>query len=285
MLDQIRKMASPRTRVLYSDGGNMRNAVKLAKKADVVVLALGEWHGVSGEGHDRSDLDLPGDQESLLEAVAKTGKPVVLVLQNGRALSISWAAEHVPAILEAFYPGEFGGQAIAETLFGENNPAGRLPVSFPRSVGQLPVYYNHFPSKTDHYINGDDSPLFSFGYGLSYTTFKYDNLTVTVPSADPGGDVLVSFDLTNTGSRDGEEVAQAYVRETTASVATPIEALKAFSRVHLKAGETKSITLHIKQSDLEVWGAERKWELEPGEFTVMVGGSSEAGLSAKFNLD
>jgi beta-glucosidase len=285
MLDQIRKMVSPRTRVLYSDGGKIRMAVSLAKKADVVVLALGEWHGVSGEGHDRSNLDLPGDQEALLEAVVKTGKPLVLVLQNGRALSIPWAAQHVPAILEAWYPGEFGGQAVAETLFGDNNPAGRLPVSFPQSVGQLPDFYNHFPSKTDHYINGDDSPLFSFGYGLSYTTFKYDNLTVTAPSVNSGGDVLVSFNVTNTGGRDGDEVAQAYVRETTASVATPIKALKAFSRVHLKPGETKLITLHIKQSDLEVWGAERKWELEPGEFTMMVGGSSSANLSATFDLN
>ncbi len=285
MLHQIKKMVSPRTQVLYSDGGNIRTAVRLAKKADVVVMGLGEWHGVSGEGFDRTDLDLPGDQQALLQAVAKTGKPVVLVLQNGRALSIPWAAQHVPAILEAWYPGEFGGQAIAETLFGDNNPAGRLPVSFPRTVGQLPVYYNHFPSKTDHYINGDDSPLFNFGFGLSYTTFKYDHLTVAAPPAGSGGDVLVSFDLTNTGNRDGDEVAQAYVRETTASVATPIKALKAFSRVHLKAGETKSITLHIKQSDLAVWGANRKWELEPGEFTMMVGGSSAAELSARFDLN
>lgn len=285
MLNQIEKLVSPRTRVLFANGGDIRRAVALAKRADVVILGLGEWHGISGEGFDRSDLDLPGNQEPLLEAVAKTGKPVVLVLQNGRALSIPWAAKHVPAVLEAWYPGEFGGQAIAETLFGENNPAGRLPVSFPRSVGQLPVYYDHFPSKTDHYINGDDSPVFCFGYGLSYTTFKYGHLTVTTPPPGNDSDVLVSFDLTNTGDRDGDEVAQAYVRETTASVATPIRALKAFARVHLKAGETRSITLPIKQSDLEVWGADRKWELEPGEFTVMVGGSSLATLSARFDLD
>lgn len=283
MLNQIRKLVSPQTKVLFSDGGNIRSAVRLAKNADVVVLGLGEWHGISGEGCDRSDLDLPDGQEALLEAVVKTGKPVVLVLQNGRALSIPWAAQHVPAILEAWYPGEFGGQAIAETLFGDNNPAGRLPVSFPRSVGQLPVYYNHFPSKTKHYVNGDDSPVFNFGFGLSYTTFEYNHLKVSTPG--DSGDVLVSVDLTNTGSRDGDEVAQAYVRESTASVATPIRALKAFSRVHLKAGETISLNLHIKQKDLEVWGADRQWELEPGEFTVMVGGSSAADLSARFDLN
>jgi beta-glucosidase len=209
--------------------------------------------------------------------------PVVLVLQNGRALTIPWAAENVPAILEAWYPGEFGGRAIAETLFGDNNPAGRLPVSFPKSVGQLPVFYNHFPSKNNNYIDGNDSPQFVFGFGLSYTTFKYENLTVNAPKQDDG-DVLVSFDLTNTGAREGDEVAQLYVRETTASVATPVKALKAFFRVHLKIGQTKSITLHVKQSDLAVWGASQKWEVEPGEFTVTLGGSSAGGASAKFIL-
>ena len=285
MLNQIKKLVSPQTRVIFSDGAQMEEAVALARQADVVIMGLGEWHGISGEGFDRSTLGLPGNQEALLKAVVKTGKPVVLVLQNGRALAIPWAARHVPAVLEAWYPGEFGGRAIAETLFGDNNPAGRLPVSFPKSVGQLPVYYDHAPSKGNHYVNGDDSPQFIFGYGLSYTTFKYDHLKVSAPPPNSAADALVSFDLTNTGKRDGDEVAQVYVRETTASVATPIKALKAFSRVHLKAGQTKPVTLHVMQSDLMVWGADRKWELEPGEFTVMVGGSSAGGLSAKFNLN
>jgi beta-glucosidase len=284
MFEQIKKIVSPDTLVSFADGENIDAAAVLAEKADIVILGLGENQKISGEGHDRSDLDLPGKQETLLEAVMKTGKPVVLVLQNGRALSIPWAAEHVPAILEAWYPGEFGGQAIAETLFGDNNPAGRLPVSFPKSVGQLPVFYNHFPSKNNNYVDGDDSPQFVFGFGLSYTTFKYNHLQVNAPAPGSSDDVLVSFDLTNTGHRDGDEVAQVYVRETTASVATPIKALKAFSRVHLKAGETKLLTLHIKQSDLEVWGADRKWELEPGEFTVWVGGNSVGDLTAKFAL-
>jgi beta-glucosidase len=284
MFEQIKKIVSPKTKVEFSDGENIKAAVRLAKKSDVIILGLGENQKISGEGHDRSDLDLPGNQEALLEAVVKTGKPVVLVLQNGRPLTIPWAAEHVPAILEAWYPGEFGGRAIAETLFGDNNPAGRLDISFPKNVGQLPVFYDHFPSKNNDYVQGDDSPQFVFGFGLSYTTFKYDHLKITTPAANSGDDVLVSFDLTNTGNRDGDEVAQVYARETTASVATPVRALKAFLRVHLKAGETKSMTLRIKQSDLEVWGADQKWELEPGEFTVWVGGSSDAKLSAKFNL-
>jgi beta-glucosidase len=278
MLNQIRKIVSRGTKVSFSEGKDIESAVALAKKSEIVFLALGEKKGISGEGFDRSDLNLPGNQEELLEAIVKTGVRVVLVLQNGRPLTISWAANHVPAILEAWYPGEFGGRAIAETVFGDNNPAGRLPVTFPKNVGQLPVFYNHFPSKNNNYVDSNDSPQFVFGYGLSYTTFKYSNLNVE-QRAD---DVSVSFDLTNTGHRDGDEVAQVYLHETTASVATPIKALKAFSRVHLTAGETKSITLQIPRGELAVWGANQAWEVEPGEFTASVGGSSEADLSAKF---
>lgn len=274
----------PPPQVSFADGANIADAVALARSADVAILGLGENSNISGEGHDRSELGLPGNQEQLLEAIVHTGVPVVLVLENGRALAIPWAAEHVPAILEAWYPGEFGGRAVAETLFGDNNPAGRLDVSFPKRVGQLPVYYNHFPSKRNNYIDGDDSPQFVFGFGLSYTTFKYDHLTVAALPAGSSDDVLVSFDLTNTGRRAGDEVAQVYVRETTASVATPVKALKAFARVHLTAGETRRITLHVKQAALAVWGASREWRIEPGEFTVSVGGSSNASLSAKFIL-
>lgn len=284
MLAQIKKLVSPPTQIFFSDGEKIDEAVALARKAGVVILGLGEKDGISGEGFDRSDLGLPGNQQALLEAVLKTGVPAVLVLQNGRALAIPWAAEHVPAILEAWYPGEFGGRAIAETLFGDNNPAGRLTVSFPKRVGQLPVYYNHFPSKRGKYVDGDDSPQFVFGHGLSYTTFKYDHLTAAAPPPGNAGDVLVSFDLANTGSREGDEVAQLYVRQTTASVATPVKALKGFSRVHLQPGETKHITLNLKPSDLAVWGAGREWKVEPGEFTVTAGGSSASGLAAKFNL-
>lgn len=285
LFTQVKKIVSAQTAVSYVSGEDIQAAVDEAKLADVIILGLGEWHGISGEGFDRSDLELPGRQEALLEAVAATGKPVVLVLQNGRALSISWAREHVPAILEAWYPGEFGGQAIAETLFGDNNPSGKLPVSFPRRVGQLPVYYNYFPSKNHRYVDGDDSPLFEFGYGLSYTTFTYDNLTVTPPPHQgSGGDVLVSFNLTNSGERAGDEVAQVYVRRRSASVATPVKELKGFARVHLNPHETKPVTIHLKLADLEVWGADRQWNLEPGDLTVKVGGDSTAVHSAAFTL-
>ena len=285
IFEQVKKIVSAETQVQFTDGQNIGDAVALATNSEVVILGLGENSKLSGEGHDRSSLDLPGNQEQLLEAVAATGVPVVLVLENGRPLTIPWAAKHVPAILEAWYPGEFGGRAIAETLFGDNNPAGRLSISFPKNVGQLPVFYNHYPSKRNKYVDGDDSPQFVFGFGLSYTTFVYDNLDVTVPPPGSDDDVLVRFDLTNTGNRDGDEVAQAYVRETTASVATPERALKAFSRIHLKAGETRSVTLHIKKNDLAVWGATQEWAVEPGEFTVWVGGNCQATLSKKFDLE
>ncbi len=274
LLAQVKKILAPGAQVLYADGADTTLAVAVAKQADVAILALGEWKGVSGEGFDRSELGLPGNQEALLEAVAATGVPVVLVLQNGRALALPWAGEHVPAILEAWYPGEFGGQAIAETLFGDNNPSGKLPVSFPRRVGQLPVYYNHFPSKNNNYIDGNNEPLFEFGRGLSYTTFAYDHLRVTAPGG--ADDAVVSFDLTNTGGREGDEVAQVYVRRETASVATPVKELKAFARVHLQPGETKPVTFRLPQADLAVWGATRQWSVEPGEIKVMVGGKSAA---------
>ncbi|HTQ49186.1 MAG TPA: glycoside hydrolase family 3 N-terminal domain-containing protein, partial [Candidatus Acidoferrales bacterium] len=284
MLEQIKQVVFTNTMVSFADGDDIKQAVDLAKNAEVVVLGLGERQKISGEGFDRSDLNLPGRQEELLEAVAGTGKPVVLVLQNGRPLTITWAAKHIPAILEAWYPGEFGGRAIAETLFGDNNPAGRLPITFPRSVGQLPDFYNHFPSKKDSYIEGDSSPLFEFGYGLSYTTFKYEGLKVTPPAAGSPDDVLVSCKITNTGTRAGDEVVQLYVRRKTASVVTPVKALKGFLRIHLKPGESKMITMHLKQSDLAVWNANQQWQVEPGEYTIMVGGNALGDLTANFKL-
>jgi beta-glucosidase len=284
MLAQIKLLVSTNSEISFSDGGDIQKAVALAKESDVTILGLGEWQKISGEGFDRSDLNLPGKQEELLEAITATGKPIVLVLQNGRPLSITWAAKHIPAILEAWYPGEFGGRAIAETLFGDNNPAGRLPITFPRSVGQLPIFYNHFPSKKDSYIEGDSSPLFVFGYGLSYTSFKYADLHITDPSAHSTDDVIISCKLTNTGQREGDEVAQLYLRQETASVATPVKALKGFSRVHLKPNESKVITFHLKQSELAVWNAHQEWQVEPGEYSVTVGGNSSSGLSTKFAL-
>jgi beta-glucosidase len=284
LLDGVRSLV-PQATITFDDGKEIPAAVAKAKDADVVILGLGEWQGISGEGFDRSTLDLPGNQEQLLEAVVATGKPVVLVLENGRPLTIGWAKQHVPAILEAWYPGEFGGQAIAETLFGDNNPGGRLTISFPRSVGQLPMFYNSDPSRTYKYVDDDGKPLFPFGFGLSYTTFGYDHLAVQPPAAGGRDDVKVTVDVTNSGDREGDEVAQLYVREDVSSVETPGRSLKGFSRIHLKPQETRTVVFRIPQDQLAVWNAEGRWAVEPGKYTLWVGGSSLASLTTSFLLN
>ena len=283
ILDGIRRLL-PNATVTFDDGKNIPEAVAKAKDADVVIMGLGEKLGISGEGFDRSNLDLPGNQEQLLEAVVSTGKPVVLVLENGRPLTIDWAKQHVPAILEAWYPGELGGKAIAETLFGDNNPAGRLTVTFPQTVGQLPDYYYSDPSRMYGYVDSNGKPLFPFGFGLSYTTFRYDHLVVRPPAPGSNGDIQVTVDVTNTGSREGDEVAQLYVREDVSSVETPRRSLAGFSRIHLKPQETKTVAFRIPQKQLAVWNAEKKWAVESGNYTVWAGGSSVASLTAKFVL-
>jgi beta-glucosidase len=274
----------PNTAIAVDNGSDIEKAVAFAKKAEVVILALGEYQGVSGEGFDRQSLDLPGSQERLLEAVVATGRSVVLVLENGRPLTIPWAVEHVPAILEAWYPGEFGGQAVAETLFGDNNPGGKLTITFPRSIGQLPAFYNFDSSKTNKYADGDQKPLFPFGFGLSFTSFRYDNLSVQPPSHGSAEDVVVRVALTNTGTVEGDEIAQLYVHHNVSSVEVPDRALKDFSRVHLKPSESKQVEFHIKQAELAVWARNHQWVVEPGAYTVFVGGSSDAALATKFTI-
>ncbi len=274
----------PQAAVNFDEGKDIPSAVAIAKAADVVLLGLGENQQISGEGHDRSNLDLPGNQEQLLEAIVATGKPVVLVLENGRPLTIGWAKEHVPAILETWYPGEFGGTAIAETLFGDNNPAGRLTITFPRSTGELPDFYNSDPSRNTKYVDDDGKPLFPFGFGLSYTTFRYDHLVATAPAAGSHGDVGVTVDVTNTGSREGDEVAQLYLRENVTSVETPRKSLVGFSRIHLKPKETRTVSFRVPQEQLAIWNADGKWVVEPGNFTIWAGGSSEAPLTTQFVL-
>ncbi len=284
LLDGIRAMV-PKANVSFDPGKDIRAAVAAAKQADVVILGLGERQGISGEGFDRSSLDLPGNQEQLLEAMAATGRPVVLVLENGRPLTIGWAKEHVPAILEAWYPGEFGGRAIAETLFGDNNPAGRLTITFPRSVGQLPDFYNSDPSRIHKYVDDDGKPLFPFGFGLSYTTYRYDHLTVDAAHSGSTQPIKITVDVANTGSREGDEVAQLYLREDVTSVETPARSLAGFSRIHLKPGETKTVVFSVPKAQLAVRNAEGKWAIEPGQVTVWAGGSSEASLTARFQLE
>ena len=214
----------------------------------------------------------------------KTGKPVVLVLENGRPLTIGWAKEHVGAIIEAWYPGEFGGQAIAETLFGDNNPSGRLTITFPESVGQLPDFYNYDPSRVHKYVDNDGKPLFPFGFGLSYTSFSYGDIAVQAPAEGTKDDAVVSFRVTNTGEREGTEVPQLYVREEVGSIETPVRSLAGFTRIRLKPHESKVVTMHLPQSQLAVWNAEKQWAVEPGYYTVWAGGSSEATLTTRFLL-
>lgn len=274
----------PHTQLVFADGTDIPAAVRAATTAEVVILALGERPGISGEGFDRSSLDLPDNQEALLEAITATANPVVLVLQNGRPLTLPWAAQHVPAILEAWYPGEFGGKAIALTLFGENNPGGHLTVSFPRSIGTLPDYYNFDPSKNHRYVDGDDKPVFPFGFGLSYASFAFSDLRVQARSLG-AGDIEVTLHITNTSNVAGDTVAQIYIREDVSSVETPERALKAFERVHLAPHESKIIRFSIPQSELALWNAEGKWDVEPGAYTLWAGDSSQATLSAHFNLE
>jgi beta-glucosidase len=284
LLDGIREIV-PKATVTFDAGKDIQSAVASTRDADVIVLGLGEWQGISGEGFDRSSLDLPGNQEQLLEAAVATGKPVVLVLENGRPLTIGWAKEHVPAILEAWYPGEFGGEAIAQTLFGDNNPAGRLTITFPRNVGQLPDFYNSDPSRLYKYVDDDGAPLFPFGFGLSYNTFHCDHLVAQLTAPGSKGDITVTVDVTNNGDREGDEVAQLYVKENVSSVETPGRSLKGFARVHLQPKETKTITFLIPQEELAVWNINEKWVVEQGSYTLWAGGSSKASLTTRFFLN
>lgn len=279
MLQGIRALV-PRADVSFAPGTNLPSAIELAQSADVVIMGLGPSARDSGEFHDHALLDLPGYQQQLLQAIVATGKPVVLVLENGAPMTIGWAKEHVPAILEAWLPGEFGGTAIAETLFGLNNPAGRLTVSFPRSLGQLPDFYNSDPSKRQKYVDNDGKPLFPFGFGLSYTTFRYDHLIAeaSAPGSREGG-LNVTVDVTNTGTREGDEVAQLYVREDVTSVETPRRSLKGFSRIHLLPGQERALRFHVPQNQLTVWNASKQWVFEPGLFAVWIGGASDASLA------
>lgn len=258
-------------------------AVSQAKQADVAVVVLGGGQRTCGENKSRSSLDLPGRQLDLLKAVAATGKPVVLVLINGRPLSINWADKFIPAILEAWYPGSKGGKAIADVLFGDYNPGGKLTVTFPKTVGQIPF---NFPSKPFSQIDGGKNPgldgnmsrangaLYPFGYGLSYTTFEYSDLKISPAVITPNQKAYVTCKVTNTGKRAGDEVVQLYVRDVLSSVTTYEKNLAGFERVHLKPGETKEITFPIDRKALELLNADMHWVVEPGEFTLMAGASS-----------
>ena len=258
-----------------------------AADSDIVVAVLGEVANMNGEAASRATLDLPGTQEQMLEAVATTGKPVVLVLESGRPLDIRWAVEHVPAILEAWYPGTEGGNAVADVLFGDVNPGGKLPVSWPRTAGQEPLYYNHNlthdpedgPKFTSRYWDISSKPLYPFGYGLSYTTFKFSNLRLSKDHMTSDQTTEVQVDVTNTGSVVGDAVAQIYIHQRAGSASRPVRQLKGFRRITLQPGETQTLKFPIGKDELNFWSPQTKaWGVEPGTFDVWAGEDSTASL-------
>nr|WP_228530368.1 beta-glucosidase BglX [Tamlana sp. I1] len=280
-----------------TDKSGFNEAVNAAKNKDVVLMVLGEHGFQSGEGRSRTNLELPGFQQELLEAVYKVNKNVVLVLMNGRPLAINWADQNIPSIVEAWQLGTQSGHAIAQVLYGDYNPSGKLPMTFPKNIGQIPIYYNYKntgrPSPSDHDANtvfwshyGDvgNEPLYEFGYGLSYTTFKYENMKLSSNAFKPDGTLEVSFTLTNTGNYEGKEVVQMYIRDLFASSTRPVKELKGFELVNLKPGASKTVSFTIDSKTLEFYSANNKWEAEPGDFKVFIGGSSNTVLEADFSL-
>ncbi len=270
------------------------DAVKAARSSDVVILAVGESAEMSGEAASRSSLDLPGRQLDLVKAVQATGKPVVIVLMNGRPLTINWMAEHSAAILETWFAGTQAGNAIADVIFGDVNPGGKLPVTFPRAVGQIPLYYNHMntgrpPDEknkyTSKYLDVAGTPLFPFGFGLSYTQFKITNLALSNRRIRPAGKVTVSVDVENVGRRAGDEVVQLYIRDLAASVTRPVKELKGFQRITLQPGEKKRVEFTLGPKELGFYNRSMSFVVEPGEFKVMVGSSSEDLIEAKFVVE
>lgn len=293
ILQAIRAKVSPETVVRYAQGCDVLNpspeglaeAVELARQADMAIVVVGDKAGLtdsctSGEARDRADLDLPGIQAELVRAIYETGTPVVVVLINGRPLSLPWLVEHIPAVLEAWLPGEEGAAAIADVLFGDYNPGGKLPMTFPRAVGQVPIYYGHKTSGGRSHWKGDyvdlsARPLFPFGFGLSYTRFCLDNLRLDRSTGQAGDEAQISVDLANIGSRAGSEVVQLYVRDPVASVTQPVKSLKGFKRVSLEAGERRTVTFTLAVNQLGFYNREMKYVVEPGAIEVMVGTSSD----------
>jgi len=317
VLDGIRERVGPGVKVLYAEGCKITNgkqgwagwyedntqladpkdqqtsiraAVDAAKKSDVALVVVGETESTNreawAENHlgDRDSLDLLGAQNQLVQAVVETGVPTIVLLINGRPLSINYIATNVPAILEGWYLGQEGGTAAARVLFGDVNPAGKLPISFPRSVGQLPDYYNHKPSRNRSYIFTSREPLFPFGHGLSYTTFKLDNLRVEPASITPASKAKVHIDVTNTGERDGDEVPQLYIHQRVSSVTRPVLALKGFQRVHLRPGEKTTVEFTLTPDDLSIYNDQMQRVVEPGTFDILVGTSSANTQAAQLQV-
>jgi beta-glucosidase len=270
------------------DRTNISQAVSAASAADAVILALGEPGGWTGENSSRSTLDLPGRQMELFEAVAATGKPVIVVLINGRPLALPRLQEKAAAILEAWDPGVQGGNAIADVLWGDLDPAGRLTASFPRSVGQVPVYYDHYNTgrpTMGEYLDGPREPLYPFGFGLNYTTFEYGRVELSAKIIKPGGTLAARVKLRNTGSRAGSEVVQLYIRDiATLAGPRPVRELKGFQKVRLNPGESRDVEFTISDRELGYYDANGRWQAEPGKFQLWITKDSASGEPVDFEL-
>ncbi|MCU0574064.1 MAG: glycoside hydrolase family 3 C-terminal domain-containing protein [Syntrophobacteraceae bacterium] len=301
VLEGIKSKVSPQTRILYAKGCNVNDdsmggiveAKNVAQQAEVVILVVGEDAGMCGEGACRSRLDLPGVQNELVKTIVETGKPVVMILMNGRPLIITWAAEHVPAILETWFLGIQHGHAAADVLFGDVNPAGKLPVTFPRAVGQIPLYYNHKSTgrpyvddntSTSKYLDISNSPLYPFGYGLSYTTFSYSDLLLSNSRIKANDSLRVSIEVTNTGKVKGDEIVQLYVQDEFGSVTRPVKELKDFRRITLNVGEKRNVEFTLTSAQLAFHGRDMNFAVEPGTFKVFVGTNSAELLETRFEV-
>lgn len=271
-------------------------AIALARKSDVIIAAVGEHWNMTGEAASRTSLDLPGNQQALLEELQKTGKPIIVVLMSGRPNSIGWADANADAILEAWYPGTMGGHAIADVLYGDYNPSAKLPVTFPRNVGQVPIHYDMKNTGrpielgapgakyVSRYLDTPNTPLYPFGYGLSYTSFTYSPVTLDKAKVRPGEKLTASVTVTNSGARDGEEVVQLYVRDLVGSVTRPVKELKGFEKISLKKGEKRTVRFTLTDADLAFTRQDMSWGSEPGQFKLWVGPSSATGSEGAFEL-
>lgn len=302
VLQGLKNKLGENTKIIFEQGCSLSGdakegfakAIEAAREADVVILVLGESLDMSGEAKSRATLDLPGVQEELAKEIYKTGKPIVAVLMNGRPLTINWLNEHVASIMETWFLGIASGNAIADVLFGDVNPSGKLPVTFPRYVGQIPNYYNHKntgrplnpgnPRYTSFYIDYENSPLYPFGYGLSYTKFAYSNLKLSAKKILKTESLKVSVEVKNNGKYNGEEVVQLYVRDLVGSVTRPVKELKGFQKIFLKKGETRNVEFTLSESDLKFYNLDMKFVSEPGMFKVFVGTNSEECLEDEFEL-
>ena len=301
VLEGVKNKLGSNTKIRYvkgcdakcEDTQDFEKAVDAAKDSDFTILVVGESAAMSGEAASRSNIDLPGKQLDLIKAVAATKKPYAVVLMNGRPLTINWVAENSPAILETWFAGTEAGNAIADVLFGDANPSGKLPITFPRSVGQIPIFYNMMstgrPFKesekyTSKYLDLPNTPLYPFGYGLSYTNFTLSNIRLSATQIAPNGSLNVSVDVQNTGAREGTEVVQLYIRDLVGSMTRPVKELKGFERVSLNSGEKRTVTFTLKPEHLGFYNAQNKFVVEPGDFKVWVGQSSADGLESSFTV-